>query len=98
MIKMRVNNDKNSKCDECGRTWNNTKEMIDINIFNEIHCICFECNQILFQKTLRVECNYNSRVKSKEDQIRARRVESLKDTKPHISINEAMKGLEEDDD
>lgn len=72
-IKMRVNTDKNSFCEECGKTWNYTAEMYDLFIFGKVHQICRKCSDVLFQKTLKAGCIYNSKVKQKEDLKRAER-------------------------
>lgn len=73
MIKMRVNGDSSSRCDECGATWRNTAEMYDLFIFGEVHTICHKCSETLFSKTLKASCMYNAKVKRKEDFERAER-------------------------
>lgn len=72
-IKMRVNNETSARCNECGVSWRNSSEMYDLFVFGEIHQICRQCSEKLFQKTLRAECAYNSKVKQKEDLNRAER-------------------------
>lgn len=72
-IKMRVNNDTSSCCDECGVLWKNCAEMYDLFVFGEIHRICRQCSEKLFQKTLKASCSYNAKVKQKEDLKRAER-------------------------
>lgn len=72
-IKMRVNTNTSSYCNECGTWWKNTGEMYDLCIFGEIHQICRKCSETLFQKTLRASCAYNGKVKQKEDMARAER-------------------------
>lgn len=79
-IKMRVNNNSNSFCSECGVNYKNTKEMHDLMLFGEVHQICYECLDKLFQKTLKAQINYQSKVKSKEDLIRAKRSEMVKNS------------------
>lgn len=71
-IKMRINNDKNSICQNCGEKWKNVLEMYDIMIFDERHIICKSCNQELFTKILKADCLYNSKLKSSEDVARKR--------------------------
>lgn len=70
-IRMRVNTNTRSRCEECGTVWNHTGEMYDLLVFGEIHQICRLCSEMLFQKTLRAGCAYNGKVKSKEDLKRA---------------------------
>lgn len=71
MIKMKVNLDKNSVCDECGRDWMHTAEMYTILLFGEKRNICRTCCDSVFRKTLSASCMYNGKVKGKEDKVRA---------------------------
>ena len=72
-IKMRVNNDKTSVCEQCEKKYMDVKEMYDIKIFDELHTICCNCVDDLFHKTLSAQCKYNARLKSNEDMERIRR-------------------------
>lgn len=71
-IKMKINKNKKSICENCGEKWKDVPEMYDIMIFNEIHTICKLCNQELFTKILKADCLYNSKLKSNEDMTRIR--------------------------
>lgn len=71
MIKMKVNLDKDSICEECGRDWMHTAEMYTVQVFGEKHDMCRNCSDALFRKTLKAACMYNEKVKGKEDKIRA---------------------------
>ena len=91
MIKMRVNNNKECRCEECKIDYKNTLEMYDIMFVKEIHTVCYDCAGTLFQKLLKASCLYSGKVKSKEDMARnqryhARRNNALQTS--HISINE----------
>lgn len=71
-IRMRVNNKQNSSCMECGRNYNYTQEMYDINVCGEIFTLCFKCSEVLFKKLLSANVQYNGRTKSKNDLRRIR--------------------------
>lgn len=80
-IKMRVNKDKESKCFVCKTIWQNTQEMYDLRFESKLDetrtlTLCKTCVDELFNKTLKANCLYNGRVKSKEDMERIRRAES----------------------
>ena len=73
-MKMRVNKDKTSECFACGREWKNTSEMYDLAIGHKklrILPLCRKCMNELFQKTLKAERIYDSRIKSQSDIKRA---------------------------
>lgn len=72
-IRMRVNNDKQSECNECGCTYKYTAEMYDLGICEEQFTLCKSCVEKLFQKTLKASCMYNSKLKQPEDLKRAAR-------------------------
>lgn len=69
-MKMRTNHDTESSCDECGCVWKNTEEMYDLMLCGEIHVLCKQCADGLFNRLLRMSCKYNGRVKSQEDMQR----------------------------
>ena len=71
MIRMRVNQNEKSTCEECGCKWKDTREMYDILLCGEMTTICKGCLDELFQKILRMDVKYSSRVKSTIDQKRA---------------------------
>lgn len=66
-IKMRVNNNKESVCEECKTLWKNTPEMYDMLIVDNKVTLCKKCFEELFRKSLKISCMYNSRIKSNED-------------------------------
>lgn len=72
MIKMRVNRKADSVCQECGCKWQNTPEMYDLAICDDIYTLCKDCIDDVFRKTLRMTCMYNSKVKSKDDMQRVK--------------------------
>lgn len=72
-IKMRVNTNQESTCDECSCPWKNTAEMYDLMLCGTKFTLCKECIETLFNKTLKASCLYNSRLKSQEDLRRAER-------------------------
>lgn len=78
MIKMRVNADKGSICNECGTKYKDTLEMYDLVLCGKQFTLCKECVETLFHKTLKADCKYNAKLKSQEDlrkadKIRAKR-------------------------
>lgn len=73
MIKMRINKNKESICFNCHCIWKNTPEMYDLSIgFDKqrILPLCQNCLNEIFKKSLKASCNYNARIKSKEDMQR----------------------------
>ena len=76
-VRMRVNHDKESKCTLCGKPYMRTKEMHDLQLSNErksiIFTLCYDCMEEIFNKTLKATCNYNKKVKNKEDMLRIRK-------------------------
>lgn len=66
-IRMRNNKETDSTCCECGLSRDKVLDMFDLCIGGNILTICDECNNALFYKTLRAECNKNARVKSNHD-------------------------------
>lgn len=66
-IRMRNNKELDSVCCECKLPRNKVLDMYDLCIGGNIFTICDECNEALFYKTLRAECNKNARVKSNHD-------------------------------
>ena len=66
-IRMRNNKELDSVCCECNTPRNKVLDMFDLCIGGNIFTICDECNEALFYKTLRAECNKNARVKSNHD-------------------------------
>ena len=77
-IKMKVNTNKNSRCQECNILWQNTKEMWDIFFIDTKYTICYDCMEVLFHKALTATCNYNKKLKSQEDQKRIARNDVIK--------------------
>lgn len=73
MIKMRVNGNKESECNECGCPYNCTAEMYDLVLCEEQFILCSDCIEKLFQKTLKASCKYNSKVKRPDDLKRKER-------------------------
>lgn len=78
-IKMRVNYKPDSSCSNCGTNYKNTKEMHDIMLFGEVHQICYDCLETLFQKILKSQVNYQSKLKTKEDLTRIKRSQIIKE-------------------
>lgn len=79
MIKMRVNNQKDSVCEECRTPYKNTPEMYDLMICSTKYTLCKRCVDTLFQKTLKASCMYNGKLKSAEDMKRIRRDKALRE-------------------
>lgn len=79
MIKMRVNNNTDSECEECRELYRNTPEMYDLMISGTKFTLCKNCIDTLFTKTLKAACLYNSKLKSSEDVKRIRRSNARKE-------------------
>jgi hypothetical protein len=73
MIKMRINNQETSHCEECGTSYKYTPEMYDLMICNQKMTLCKKCIDTLFTKTLKASCIYNAKLKSPADMKRIQR-------------------------
>ena len=77
-VRMRVNKDKESKCKLCNTPYMYTPEMYDLQLANDesgksvVFNLCKKCTDEIFHKTLKASCNYNAKVKTKEDMQRVR--------------------------
>lgn len=72
-IRMRVNNNLKSKCENCRCEYKNTSEMYDLQICETKFVLCKMCIDELLHKTLKADCLFNGKTKSKEDLERIRR-------------------------
>lgn len=95
-MKFRVNKNKNSICNECGRKYGETREMYDLQLFKNVNSICSICLENLVMKSLYMETQYNARVKNGEDMQRSRienrsKFEKRFGKEKHIPINEVLK-------
>jgi hypothetical protein len=68
---MRVNQNRESECMECGKKWKNTREMVDILLCGEKITICKMCRENLFHKLLSMDVMYDARLKKPIDIERA---------------------------
>ena len=68
---MRVNENKESVCEECECKWNETKEMYDVQIFGQKRIVCKECLEDIMLKILRMDVKYSAKLKSQNDLKRA---------------------------
>lgn len=63
-IKMRINKDRDAICENCFCERKECLDMFDIKIGdNDIITICDDCNEKLFNKSLKAVCYVNGRVK-----------------------------------
>ena len=94
-VKMRVNNETDSKCDCCKAEWENTGVMYDIKFGSKTVTICRKCSDVLFQKNLRAACMYNAKVKTKQDQARISREMLYTGIKSEggLTVSEALRGI-----
>ena len=67
MIKMRINQNEESICEECGVHWNYTSCMYDIMLIDTKHTICSICADTLFSKLLKAQCMQNAKIKNQQD-------------------------------
>ena len=72
-IRMRVNTNSSSKCEQCGTSYKDTREMYDILLLGRKSTMCYSCSDELFKKLLKSRCMYNGKLKSPEDKRRLRR-------------------------
>lgn len=98
-LKMRVNNDKESVCSNCGREWKNVREMYDIRIGYKKERtlpLCLKCIETMEIKFLKASCLYNAKLKTKIDQRRIQNEKEIEYEESGVKfgkINEAMKGM-----
>lgn len=98
-IKMRVNNNRESICSNCGREWKNTREMYDLRIgFKKERTLplCAKCIDTMSVKFLKASCMYNSKIKSKVDMKRIQNEKDLdmeESGEKFVSVNKALKGM-----
>lgn len=78
MIKMRINEDNKSKCEECKISWDYTGCMYDLMLVDTKFTLCRECADTLFGKLLKASCMFNGKVKNKEDMARINRENTRK--------------------
>lgn len=101
-IRMRVNKDKESRCKLCNTPYLYTPELYDLQLANEnksvIFTLCKECVDELFNKTLKASCNYNAKLKTKEDMRRIRLYESKRVPKGENWKTEYVSDEEEQDE
>lgn len=97
MVKMRVNNNKESKCEECNTHWLYTPEMYDIHLCENTFTLCKKCTDTLFHKTLKASVLYDGRIKTKVDMKRIKNSKSLlnENNTTGLSIVEALRGIGE---
>lgn len=72
-IKMRNNTQEDAFCCECGEEQKNVLNMYDMCIGGTILTFCDECNEKIFDKSLKAICEKNHRVKSSRDMAVIRR-------------------------
>lgn len=103
-IKMRINNNKESKCFNCGKQWDYTREMFDLRIGYKKERtlpLCLKCVETMEKKFLKATCMYNAKLKTKVDMKRAQREKVLENEENGFGfrkINEALKGMGIKDD
>lgn len=75
---MKINIKSDSRCNNCNRPYNFTKEMYDIMFIDSKYTICKECCELLFSKLLKADCMYNQKLKSSDDLSRVERSKRYK--------------------
>lgn len=98
-IKMRINNDRESTCFNCGREWKNVREMYDLKIgFKKERTLplCQKCMEEMEKKFLKASCMYNAKIKDKVamKRIQNERVLDQEESgNKFLKLNDAMKGM-----
>lgn len=85
-IKMRVNYDTESVCENCGRKYIQTEVMHDVFIVDKSYVLCYDCIDVLFHKVLTAQCNWNGKTKDKNDMIRINNANARK--YPKLTVEE----------
>lgn len=80
-FKMKIVEDKESKCEFCNEKWKNVEEMYKLKIGDNVYTICRGCVQQLFTKLLTADCKYIGKLKSKEDMDRSNHYHERKNKK-----------------
>lgn len=98
-IKMRVNNDRESVCFNCGREWKDVREMYDLKIGYKKERtlpLCQKCIEEMEMKFLKASCMYNAKLK---DKIAMKRIQNEKTLdyeesgEKFMKLNDALKGM-----
>jgi hypothetical protein len=87
MLGMKIENNKQSKCENCGREYNYTPEMYNLKIIDRKFTLCKSCIDILFGKLLRADVMYNEKIKSNDDIKRIERSKRWTDGKDDCREN-----------
>lgn len=66
-IKMRLNESRDSLCDNCKRGQNDVLNIFDVRIGNTTFVLCDSCIESLFNRCLHAITFVNGRIKSKKD-------------------------------
>lgn len=77
-IRMKVNENRNSICSECGTEWENTRTMTTILIAGNKINLCKSCMDDLLTKNIRMDVKYNAKVKDKFDMQRVKNENKIK--------------------
>lgn len=105
-IKMRISKEKDARCTSCGVTRETSLELFDVLVETPQKnglkfVLCDECVDSLQHKTLKACCMVSAKLKSSSDMriINERKSKLVKpqQTEGHMSINEALKGIKDED-
>ena len=77
-IRMKVNENKNSICSECGCKWENTRTMTTILIAGNKINLCKSCMDDLLTKNIRMDVKYSAKLKDKFDMQRIKNEEKIR--------------------
>ena len=70
-IKIRVNTKQKDICTGCGKSSKDEKkEFYDMMIGNNLIHLCFDCIEMMFNKTLKATVQYQGKLKSPNKNIR----------------------------
>ena len=70
-IKIRVNTKQKDICTGCGKSSKNeNKEFYDMMIGNDLIHLCFDCMEMMFNKTLKATVQYQGKLKNPNKNIR----------------------------
>lgn len=87
-IKMRVNENTLSICEECKTKYHNVEVMYDLFIVDTKFTLCHDCCDKVFRKILKAQCLWNGKIKDKQDMERINRVRMRKTPRPTVEKKE----------
>lgn len=98
-VNFRKARETNHRCSSCGNTYNESIEIVEFKIGKHRGFLCDICLGELRSKALKMEVLIDKEVKdSRQMQIKNLRNQKKHPSNPNLKINEALKGIDEEED